>query len=72
MPALILEIADIPYTINGKKVEVAVKKILNGQKVLPGDVIKCTFREAAKKFIPLQPGVRIRFRAKLGSRTLPG
>ena len=34
VPALILEIADIPYTINGKKVEVAVKKILNGQKVL--------------------------------------
>jgi len=33
VPALILEIADIPYTINGKKVEVAVKKILNGQKV---------------------------------------
>ena len=26
VPALILPIADIPYTINGKKVEVAVKK----------------------------------------------
>jgi len=33
VPALILQIADIPYTINGKKVEVAVKKILGGLKV---------------------------------------
>jgi len=33
VPALILPIADIPYTINGKKVEVAVKKILAGQEV---------------------------------------
>ncbi|CAO3657643.1 unnamed protein product [Mucor hiemalis] len=33
VPAFVLPIADIPYTINGKKVEVAVKKILSGQKV---------------------------------------
>ncbi len=33
VPALILPIADIPYTVNGKKVEVAVKKILVGQEV---------------------------------------
>ncbi|RCH81178.1 hypothetical protein CU098_003024, partial [Rhizopus stolonifer] len=33
VPAFILPIADIPHTINGKKVEVAVKKILSGQKV---------------------------------------
>ena len=33
VPALILPIADIPYTINGKKVEVAVKKILVGEEV---------------------------------------
>ncbi|OBZ87295.1 Acetoacetyl-CoA synthetase [Choanephora cucurbitarum] len=33
VPAFILPIADIPYTINGKKVEVAVKKILSGQSV---------------------------------------
>ncbi|KAI8991047.1 acetoacetate-CoA ligase [Mycotypha africana] len=34
VPAFILPIADIPYTINGKKVEVAVKKILSGKKVV--------------------------------------
>jgi len=33
VPALFLKITDIPYTVNGKKVEVAVKKILAGQKV---------------------------------------
>merc|ERR1719219_1890484 len=33
VPTLILPISDIPYTVNGKKVEVAVKKILAGQGV---------------------------------------
>jgi len=33
VPALILETADIPYTINGKKVEIAVKKIIGGKSV---------------------------------------
>lgn len=33
VPALILPIDDIPYTVNGKKVEVAVKKILANQPV---------------------------------------
>jgi len=33
VPGLILPILDIPYTVNGKKVEVAVKRILAGQAV---------------------------------------
>jgi len=33
VPAIILETTDIPYTINGKKVEVAVKKIIGGKEV---------------------------------------
>lgn len=33
VPAKILETRDIPYTINGKKVEVAVKKIIQGKEV---------------------------------------
>ena len=33
VPAKILAIKDIPYTINGKKVEIAVKNILNGKDV---------------------------------------
>ncbi|KAI8845310.1 hypothetical protein BJ741DRAFT_587588 [Chytriomyces cf. hyalinus JEL632] len=31
VPAVILPIADIPYTLTGKKVEIAVKKILKGE-----------------------------------------
>ena len=33
VPELILEIGDIPYTASGKKVEVAVKRILNGEDI---------------------------------------
>jgi hypothetical protein len=33
IPSLVLPIAEIPYTVNGKKVELAVKKILAGQQV---------------------------------------
>lgn len=35
VPAKILPIADIPYTLTGKKVEVAIKKIISGQTVKP-------------------------------------
>ncbi|XP_042193574.1 acetoacetyl-CoA synthetase isoform X2 [Callorhinchus milii] len=35
MPALVLETKDIPYTISGKKVEVAVKQIIAGVELLP-------------------------------------
>lgn len=33
VPAVIMQIADIPYTINGKKVEIAVKRIISGEEV---------------------------------------
>ena len=39
VPAKILSVGDIPYTINGKKVEVAVKKIIQGEKVLNRDAL---------------------------------
>lgn len=39
VPALIKQVPDIPYTINGKKVEVAVKKILLGKNVLNKDAL---------------------------------
>ncbi|KAJ3195388.1 hypothetical protein HK101_000355 [Irineochytrium annulatum] len=38
-PAFILPIDDIPYTHTGKKVEIAVKKILNGEKVVPSNTL---------------------------------
>jgi acetoacetyl-CoA synthetase len=33
VPALILETKEIPYTTSGKKVELAVKRILSGEKI---------------------------------------
>ncbi|MBE9481342.1 MAG: acetoacetate--CoA ligase [Bacteroidetes bacterium] len=33
VPAVILDVPDVPYTINGKKVEIAVKKIIHGEEV---------------------------------------
>jgi len=39
VPSKILPIDDIPYTINGKKVEVAVKKIIHGDTVLNQDAL---------------------------------
>ena len=39
VPAKIIPIADIPYTISGKKVELAVKKMIEGQEVLNRDAL---------------------------------
>ncbi len=39
VPAIIKEVPDIPYTINGKKVEVAVKKIIHKQDVKNKDAL---------------------------------
>ncbi len=40
VPAVILETPDVPYTINGKKVEVAVKKLIHGQDVKNQDALR--------------------------------
>jgi acetoacetyl-CoA synthetase len=40
VPAKIIPIDDIPYTISGKKVELAVNKIIHGKEVLNRDALK--------------------------------
>ena len=40
VPQIILETKDIPYTISGKKVEIAVKKLINGEKVNNRDALR--------------------------------
>ena len=40
VPELVLETSGIPYTINGKKVEIAVKKIIQGDEVLNSDALE--------------------------------
>tara|TARA_B000000557_G_scaffold188819_1_gene154722 strand:- start:118 stop:639 length:522 start_codon:yes stop_codon:yes gene_type:complete len=37
VPEFILEVSEIPYTINGKKVELAVKQIIEGKKIFNKD-----------------------------------
>jgi len=39
VPAVVVQIDDIPYTINGKKVEIAVKKIIHHQDVSNRDAL---------------------------------
>jgi len=39
VPAKIVSVRDIPYTINGKKVELAVRNIIHGQPVLNKDAL---------------------------------
>ena len=39
IPYRIIQVEDIPYTLNGKKVEVAIKKIINDEEVLNKDSI---------------------------------
>jgi len=39
VPAIILSVKGIPYTINGKKVEIAVKKIIQGEDVTNKDAL---------------------------------
>ena len=39
-PAKIIKIKDIPYTISGKKVELAVKKVIQGEKVINKDALE--------------------------------
>ena len=39
MPRKIIAVKDIPYTISGKKVEIAVKKIIAGKTVTNQDAL---------------------------------
>ena len=39
VPAKIIPVADIPYTLNMKKVEIAVKKVIQNQPVLNKDAL---------------------------------
>ena len=39
VPAFVLEVPDVPVTINGKKVEIAVKQVLGGKDVKPSNTV---------------------------------
>ncbi|MCH8010359.1 MAG: acetoacetate--CoA ligase [Candidatus Marinimicrobia bacterium] len=52
VPAKVLPIDDIPYTINLKKVEIAVKKIIHGDEVLNRDTLMNPESLDLYKYIP--------------------
>ncbi|KAF8973045.1 acetoacetyl-CoA synthetase [Flammula alnicola] len=39
VPAYIFEVSDIPYTVNGKKIEIAVKQIVSGSNIQPSGTV---------------------------------
>lgn len=39
VPTFIFEVPEIPYTINGKKIEIAVKQIVSGNRIKPSGSI---------------------------------
>ncbi|KAJ7141336.1 acetoacetate-CoA ligase [Mycena epipterygia] len=39
VPAFVLEIDDIPYTVNGKRIEIAVKQIVSGSDLKPSGTV---------------------------------
>jgi acetoacetyl-CoA synthetase len=39
VPAFVLEVTDIPYTVNGKKIEIAVKHIVSGSDLKPSGTV---------------------------------
>jgi len=39
VPSYIFEVQDIPYTVNGKKIEIAVKQIVSGVKIKPSGTV---------------------------------
>ncbi|KAJ3509790.1 hypothetical protein NLJ89_g5033 [Agrocybe chaxingu] len=39
VPSYIFEVADIPYTVNGKKIEIAVKQIVSGSNLQPSGTV---------------------------------
>lgn len=39
VPKYIFQVSTVPYTINGKKIEIAVKKIISGENIAPSGAV---------------------------------
>jgi len=58
VPAFVLPIEDIPYTVNGKRIEIAVKQIVSGSNLTPsGTVANPESLKLYYKFRDLGPAV---------------
>ena len=55
VPKYVFQVSEVPYTINGKKIEIAVKKIISGENVIPsGAVANPEAFAAFKKFVDVE------------------
>lgn len=55
VPKHILRVTEIPYTINGKKIELAVKHIVSGRTIVPsGAVANPESLKAYEKFVNIE------------------
>lgn len=52
VPAKVIITPDIPYTVNGKKIELAIRRILNGQRDLP---VECANPDCLQFYRDLAP-----------------
>ncbi|KAH6974321.1 acetoacetyl-synthase [Ilyonectria sp. MPI-CAGE-AT-0026] len=60
VPKFIFQVNDIPYTVNGKKIELAVKQIVSGKKVTPsGSVANPESLKQFARFLDLEGAVAI-------------
>jgi len=58
VPCSIMQVGDIPYTLNGKRVEVPVKKILNGASLGSFNLGTLRNPEALEEYIGLRETLR--------------
>jgi acetoacetyl-CoA synthetase len=66
VPKYIFEVPDIPYTINGKKIELAVKQIVSGVDITPsGAVANPECLPYFKRFIEVEKMAQAGLAAKL-------
>ncbi|EDR11854.1 uncharacterized protein LACBIDRAFT_313724 [Laccaria bicolor S238N-H82] len=66
VPAYIFEVSDIPYTVNGKKIEIAVKQIVSGSNLQPsGTVANPESLQLYYKYRDIEKVVKMKKDAKL-------
>ncbi|KAH8101086.1 acetoacetate-CoA ligase [Cristinia sonorae] len=69
VPQFVFQVEDIPYTVNGKKIEIAVKQIVSGSTIKPsGTVINPKALELYYKYRDLEPVTRSCKQSHIGAK----
>ncbi|KAG8771042.1 hypothetical protein FRC16_006135, partial [Serendipita sp. 398] len=59
VPALCLQVQDIPYTLNGKKVEVPVRKIINGAPISSINLATLRNPECLEEYVEIAQRIQV-------------